>query len=1456
VSAIRSDAGPSSSSGISISVRRRWLPPALLAFYLLAVAGLGFYTEYARPLPDPRRPVTGMSWWFTPRERNAFMRMPVITGVLRGMDVSRNGQVIVIVSSEDAIFSSTDAGRSWIRGGLGSVTAAPSARPPSGAFNLNLPLGLRSVAKAQDLSFDVEEEPSSNKREKEPRSLAAPSADKKPKRPNDVTDTAKPPEVSVPQESITPQPSQQKRGLSDVSIVDERTYVAVGEQGLIVRTVDAGQTWTEIRSSPSMTMNAVACHGSTCLAVGELTAVARSTDAGLTWNMELAAGPSSDSARHLHAIARVSGDSWIAVGERGYILHLDGDGRSSRAEQLGGPSFFDVAFDASGQNGMAVGAELYVTRNGGASWQRASSPAQRLRRVVFNEAGYALAVGNHDVHVYETRDLGENWSARALGSATIGRTGRGVLRSGGPPVTISDGAEQLAIDAQGRALFLRGDNSLFVQAEPEWKQLTFGAADFTGLAMHTATRGSIVGAEGTILWTDDGGETWVPVDSHVIDDLRAISTGDAEHAIAIGSPDVVLRTSDAGAHWTATTVSDAAPLSDVRFADARHVFLLGSSLFESNDGGLSWARNDQRRHSDLGFADSATGVSHQSGSLLGTHDGGASWRPLGNGRAVWLDQKGRTTYALFDLQASERAEYGAVELEASAESVLQAAKSSAFADDEIGLAIPISGDKLLRTSDHGTHWASIASPTRAPLIAARFASDKRVVALAQGRVIVSDDAGQSFRAVRYQRSPAPWLWLAALLLVATVLLYARQTINAPDLAQPQASITDAAASDRPIEWWDPDHAGLRDIAKGLSRFLRNRKTEPPLTVAITGEWGTGKSSLMNLLRHDLERYGYRPVWFNAWHHQSGENLLASLLANIHAQGVPSLLSLAGLDFRVSLTAIRARRLWLQVTLTLVVFAVVVFSYPILKENWVTFWSSLTAKEDGAVSGIKAASGLLGIALSVITPFLSAARVVSAFGLQPGKLIAAVATTNADESTRQQAGARYRFAREFEDFTRALQPRPLVIFIDDLDRCRAPNVVEVLEAINFLVSSGRCIVVIGMARRWVETCVGLAFQELAEAHTDDTEASGGSERQLFARQYLEKLVNIEVRVPPLSAAAAAAILQSVRPSAPDHDARYALGTFLLRGLRWVGLLAGLLAIAALGYGIAQLLRDLGPAHPPTQALVRHASTPPRAAQAIVATRPDTTEPPPETTAQPSLLDPPNAPAPAGIYWGTGLALALVALAILVALALFSRRRAQTEDSPAFRSALGIMHPFILLGGSSPRSLKRFVNHVRYVAMRSRTGDDEPSPSERLAHSVRSFFGRSSLYTPSAASTQVPLPEELLVALAALHRCGEHWLEALFISEHRQDLRLFLHHELSQRFRDEPSMHALTDELWVALGSLNQKFGAELMTNAEHSRRYALHFLNLVANEARPTTANRPPTHEPTPHTTPEASASEG
>ena len=63
----------------------------------------------------------------------------------------------------------------------------------------------------------------------------------------------------------------------------------------------------------------------------------------------------------------------------------------------------------------------------------------------------------------------------------------------------------------------------------------------------------------------------------------------------------------------------------------------------------------------------------------------------------------------------------------------------------------------------------------------------------------------------------------------------------------------------------------------------------------------------------------------------------------------------------------------------------------------------------------------------------------------------------------QLAFRVRFAEALQEVTAALGNNNLMILIDDLDRCDPRAVSEVMEAVNFLTSSGNCFVVTAVAR---------------------------------------------------------------------------------------------------------------------------------------------------------------------------------------------------------------------------------------------------------------------------------------------------------------------------------------------------------------------------------------------------------
>lgn len=88
---------------------------------------------------------------------------------------------------------------------------------------------------------------------------------------------------------------------------------------------------------------------------------------------------------------------------------------------------------------------------------------------------------------------------------------------------------------------------------------------------------------------------------------------------------------------------------------------------------------------------------------------------------------------------------------------------------------------------------------------------------------------------------------------------------------------------------EDDRLGVLKDVTALCEVLAARQTRPPLAVGLFGDWGTGKSFFMELMRKEVEALGRQnssfycdrvvQVWFNAWHYMD-TNLWASLAARV------------------------------------------------------------------------------------------------------------------------------------------------------------------------------------------------------------------------------------------------------------------------------------------------------------------------------------------------------------------------------------------------------------------------------------------------------------------------------------------------------------------------------------------------------------------------------------------------
>lgn len=93
--------------------------------------------------------------------------------------------------------------------------------------------------------------------------------------------------------------------------------------------------------------------------------------------------------------------------------------------------------------------------------------------------------------------------------------------------------------------------------------------------------------------------------------------------------------------------------------------------------------------------------------------------------------------------------------------------------------------------------------------------------------------------------------------------------------------------DVPRNHTQEDLFGVKIYQDALVKYIRH--TETPITIALQGEWGSGKTSLMNLLRWHLcdeDNAPYYPIWINTWQYslmKTPNQAIMSILEGIISQ---------------------------------------------------------------------------------------------------------------------------------------------------------------------------------------------------------------------------------------------------------------------------------------------------------------------------------------------------------------------------------------------------------------------------------------------------------------------------------------------------------------------------------------------------------------------------------------------
>ena len=299
-----------------------------------------------------------------------------------------------------------------------------------------------------------------------------------------------------------------------------------------------------------------------------------------------------------------------------------------------------------------------------------------------------------------------------------------------------------------------------------WEPLESGVTqDLNSISFICLNRGSVVGEEGVILHTGDGGYSWTAQNSGVIDNLYDIFYYDYSIILAVGASGTILYTNNSGTNWTVIqTGMMGTYFSGQMITDTIGVAVGVNAIFQpfftrTNDGWDTWEsmsfyiEHDSVLYegwlSDVYFMNDSVGFATAvvdipaGGAIVRTTDGGITWDTVyfSNEALFGIDFTwegigcvvGNHGVILQTLDGGETWN----SLESGVNSALHAID---FSSETKGTAVGDNGI-IVRTENEGLTWIQQTCETTHDLLAVRFISERIGFVVGEYGVILRTTTG-------------------------------------------------------------------------------------------------------------------------------------------------------------------------------------------------------------------------------------------------------------------------------------------------------------------------------------------------------------------------------------------------------------------------------------------------------------------------------------------------------------------------------------------------------------------------------------------------------------------------------------------------------------------------------------------------------------------------------------------
>jgi len=284
---------------------------------------------------------------------------------------------------------------------------------------------------------------------------------------------------------------------------------------------------------------------------------------------------------------------------------------------------------------------------------------------------------------------------------------------------------------------------------------------------------------------------------------------------------------------------------------------------------------------------------------------------------------------------------------------------------------------------------------------------------------------------------------------------------------------------------EKDFLGRMKLVNALGSLLEQPEHQEPLVIGILGDWGAGKTTVINLLKERLQKNNnytnYQVQIFNAWSYEHTENIQAGVTQEV----------IIGLTKSINGFYEKIKLAW---KLNHQINKFKLYGYGSFLGAWFIFIIYLAI--NGRITSILD----IGIGLSLTLLFLYSA-------LKPlftHSLTKEFATFLKLPDYTSHIGQLPVYKRQVFELSELclVGNRRLLFVVDDLDRCSPEGIVKVFEAIRLVMDIKKVTVIIAIDPR-------IALSALADQYKKLADKSRSKDN--IARDYLGKIIQLPINL---------------------------------------------------------------------------------------------------------------------------------------------------------------------------------------------------------------------------------------------------------------------------------------------------------------------------------------------------------